>query len=260
MELLYEVSLLIKRKCIQCGKEFFLSDSEIDFYNKKNLNLPKRCKDCRNANKHINSDTYSGGQADTEPKNIIISKGIGALIIFAVLAVLFLIISTSQNLKLNEIFFNSSNSNEEVFTESSYSDTISSASTEIEISITNEPAYTNAVTSVPAEIEISETNRQASSDTQSIDKAVKFTFRNEQALNEHYQKHGIAMGFSSAQEYEEAAGNVVTSSDSLHKTEKEDGDDIYYNESTNEFVIISTDGYIRTYFYPDDGKEYFDRQ
>ncbi len=214
MEFLYEVILLIKRKCSQCGKEFFLSDSEIDFYNKKNLTLPKRCKECRNANKQSNSDTYSGGQADTEPKNIIISKGIGALIIFAVLAVFILIIGTSQNLKLNEIFFS----------ESSYSDTISS------------------------------------SDTQSIDKAVKFTFRNEQALNEHYQKHGIAMGFSSAQEYEEAAGNVVTSSDSLHKTEKEDGDDIYYNESTNEFVIISTDGYIRTYFYPDDGKEYFDRQ
>lgn len=214
MGFLFEVILLIKRKCSQCGKEFFLSDSEIDFYNKKNLTLPKRCKECRNANKQSNSDTYSGGQADTEPKNIIISKGIGALIIFAVLAVLFLIISTSQNLKLNEIFFS----------ESSYSDTISS------------------------------------SDTQSIDKAVKFTFRNEQTLNEHYQKHGIAMGFSSAQEYEEAAGNVVTSSDSLHKTEKEDGDDIYYKENTNEFVIISTDGYIRTYFYPDDGKEYFDRQ
>ena len=68
------------------------------------------------------------------------------------------------------------------------------------------------------------------------------------------------MGFSSAQKYEEAASNVVISSDSLHKTEKEDGDDIYYKENTNEFVIISTDGYIRTYFYPDNGKEYFDRQ
>ena len=32
------------------------------------------------------------------------------------------------------------------------------------------------------------------------------------------------------------------------------------NESTNEFVIVSTDGYIRTYFKPSDGIEYFKRQ
>ncbi len=42
--------------------------------------------------------------------------------------------------------------------------------------------------------------------------------------------------------------------------DKEDGDDVYYLESTNEFVIVSTDGYIRTYFYPSNGKDYFDRQ
>ena len=60
---------MIKKKCSQCGKEFFLSDSEIDFYNKKNLNLPKRCKECRNANKHINNDTYNDNQSDTTPNN-----------------------------------------------------------------------------------------------------------------------------------------------------------------------------------------------
>lgn len=37
-------------------------------------------------------------------------------------------------------------------------------------------------------------------------------------------------------------------------------DDVYYLESTNEFVIVATDGYIRTYFKPDDGKAYYDRQ
>ena len=41
---------------------------------------------------------------------------------------------------------------------------------------------------------------------------------------------------------------------------KEDGDDVYYKENTNEFVVVSTDGYIRTYFNPDSGKKYFDRQ
>ena len=44
------------------------------------------------------------------------------------------------------------------------------------------------------------------------------------------------------------------------KIEKEDGDTVYYVEATNEFVVLSTDGYIRTYFLPDSGKRYFDRQ
>ena len=65
---------------------------------------------------------------------------------------------------------------------------------------------------------------------------------------------------SSAEEYEAAASAVVNNPESLHKTEAEDGDDVYYLEETNEFVVVSTDGYIRTYFLPDGGKAYFDRQ
>lgn len=85
-------------------------------------------------------------------------------------------------------------------------------------------------------------------------------FRNSKLLNSHYDKHGIEMGFDSAQEYEQAAAQVVANPDALHKTEAEDGDDVYYLESTNDFVIVSTDGYIRTYFRPDKGKSYYDRQ
>ena len=58
------------------------------------------------------------------------------------------------------------------------------------------------------------------------------------------------MGFATPAEYEAAAAAVVNSPDALHKLEKEDGDDVYYIESTNEFVIVSTDGYIRTYYHP----------
>lgn len=86
------------------------------------------------------------------------------------------------------------------------------------------------------------------------------SFRNSELLNEHFKKHGVEMGFSSASAYEAAAGRVVENSSSLHKIEAKDGDDVYYLESTNEFVIVSTDGYIRTYFYPDDGIAYFNRQ
>ena len=87
-----------------------------------------------------------------------------------------------------------------------------------------------------------------------------YYFRNSKLLDQHFQKHGIEMGFSSAEEYEAAASAVVNNPKSLHKTEAEDGDDVYYLEETNEFVVVSTDGYIRTYFLPDGGKAYFDRQ
>ena len=42
----------MNRVCVQCGKSFSLSQSEIDFYESKNLNLPKRCKACRDKNKN----------------------------------------------------------------------------------------------------------------------------------------------------------------------------------------------------------------
>jgi hypothetical protein len=90
--------------------------------------------------------------------------------------------------------------------------------------------------------------------------AVNYTFRNSRLLNEHYEKHGIEMGFASAAEYEAAASAVINNPAALSKTEKEDGDYVYYLEATNEFVILSTEGYIRTYFLPSAGKAYYDRQ
>ena len=87
-----------------------------------------------------------------------------------------------------------------------------------------------------------------------------YKFRNKNLLDQHYEKHGREMGFSSAEEYEKAAAAVVNNPEALHKIEKEDGDDVYYVESTNEFVIVSTDGYIRTYFLPDRGIDYYNKQ
>jgi hypothetical protein len=37
-------------KCIECGADFF-TEGERDFYNRKGLNMPKRCKTCRAKNK-----------------------------------------------------------------------------------------------------------------------------------------------------------------------------------------------------------------
>lgn len=86
------------------------------------------------------------------------------------------------------------------------------------------------------------------------------TFRNQKLLDQHYDKHGIEMGFASAEEYELAAYKVIIHPDTLHKIEAEDGDDVYYREETNEFVVVSQDGYIRTYFNPSAGIDYYNRQ
>ena len=45
----------MKRTCKQCGKEFVISGSEINFYKSKNLSIPKRCKECRDSNKGKNN-------------------------------------------------------------------------------------------------------------------------------------------------------------------------------------------------------------
>lgn len=89
---------------------------------------------------------------------------------------------------------------------------------------------------------------------------VTYEFRNDKLLDQHYEKHGIEMGFDDAESYEKAASDVINNPDALYKTEKEDGDGVYYVEDTNEFVILSGDGYIRTYFLPNAGKAYYDRQ
>ena len=89
-----------------------------------------------------------------------------------------------------------------------------------------------------------------------------YYFRNKSTRNSHFEKHGAEFGgqYKTAEEYETGADKAAQNPNALHKTEKEDGDDVYYIEATNEFVVVSKDGYIRTYFKPSAGKKYYDRQ
>lgn len=121
-----------------------------------------------------------------------------------------------------------------------------------------------------------ESNHPSSSQTSSFDESevssadvgsseeekeyVAYYFRNKSLKKSHYEKHGVEMGFENADDYEAAASRVINNPNALFKTEKEDGDFVYYIENTNEFVVLSADGYIRTYFWPSRGKAYFDRQ
>ena len=96
----------------------------------------------------------------------------------------------------------------------------------------------------------------------SAPKAKTYTFRNDELYESHYRKHGAEFGNITKEEYLQKANELINSDspDVLHKTEKEDGDYLFYNQKTNEFLVLSTDGYIRTYFKPDDGIDYWERQ
>lgn len=86
----------------------------------------------------------------------------------------------------------------------------------------------------------------------------QYRFRNKDRLNDHFIKHGREVGAESAAQYEKMASDVINNPDALYKTEKEDGDGVYYIRATGEFVVLSTDGYIRTYYIA--GYDYFNRQ
>lgn len=119
----------------------------------------------------------------------------------------------------------------------------------------SEGASSAGTTSVTTVSESTKASEDASTVT-----AQEYVFRSKKLLDQHYEKHGKEMGFASAKEYEAAACAVINNSDALSKVEKEDGDLIYYIPETNEFVVLSTDGYIRTYFLPSAGMDYYNRQ
>ncbi len=103
-------------------------------------------------------------------------------------------------------------------------------------------------------------DNNTSENGQNTGNKVEYRFRTDKLLTQHYEKHGIEMGFDSKESYERAASDVINNPAALHKLEAEDGDYVYYVEETNEFAILSPDGYIRTYFLPSAGKSYYDRQ
>lgn len=224
---------MITKKCRQCGKEFTLTDGEIDFFKGKGLELPNRCADCRKKNKEARNAPAADGK-----KRPIVAVVAALLILFALGFGYYISQINGAKLSNNDV-------SEEI---SSNVQTTVSKITEA-----------SAVTEVETTAEVNEESTSAEV-TETDSPAKQYRFRNSELLDSHYNKHGIEMGFASAEEYEKAAAAVITAPGVLHKYEKEDNDDVYYLESTNEFVIVSTDGFIRTYFKPNSGKDYFDRQ
>lgn len=214
---------MIKRTCKQCGKDFTLSDSEVNFYNSKGLDIPKRCSDCRKKNKNnnnninkdnINKDNINNNQENNYSNSSNSSNGNNkrnknrytfGSVIAAGLVVILLLVGKVLNITPNwgEIFNTTQ-------------------------------------------------NEQSSN--------VSLEFRSESLLEDHFLKHGSEFGYSTKEEYLNGANEVINSASSLHKLEAEDDDQIYYDESKNEIVFVSSDGYIRTYFRPSEGINYYNRQ
>lgn len=226
---------MIKQKCRQCGKDFELSDSEIKFYKDKGLSLPKRCEECRKANRAEKEESHAADSRKTN-KN---GKKAGAIAAAAIIAAGVFAGHNALNNKpaepettpvVSELSVNDNNTNN-INADTNNADTDG-----------NNEAAMPAENNVPAE--------------------TQYHFRNEKTLREHFQKHGSEFGdmYATMEEYEAGASRVINDPSALTKREKEDNDYVYYIEDTNEFVILSTDGYIRTYFKPNAGKKYYERQ
>lgn len=238
----------MKQTCKQCGKEFELTDGEIKFYKDKGLSLPKRCEECRKANR----TEKDGAQKKSGGK-----KGkIGAIAAAAIVAV-GLIGGHSLNNNSDTAYIPPAVTQQ---AESDIADNALAENDAVQAEDTENADIQNSDTQsgdTAAENNVVSSDNEASENTAAV-----YRFRNEKTLRSHFEKHGGEFNglYKNAAEYEAGASAVVNSPEALHKLEAEDGDDVYYLEKTNEFVIVSKDGYIRTYFKPNAGKAYYDRQ
>ncbi len=206
---------MLKRTCKQCGKEFIISDSEIKFFKSRNLNLPKRCKECRDANKQAKAEAapVTATAQDTKPDTDKLKKIKRAITIAVILA---LILGGIFGVQWDKLF----------------GDTL------LDGTFSSGPMDTDPL---PNEL---------------VDNAFTvsaYKFRSEKLWRDHFTKHGAEVGASSKEEYLAMANGVIDNPDVLSKAETDDGDNdtVYFLEATGEFVVLSGDGYIRTYYIAD---------
>ena len=241
----------MKRICKQCGVEFTLTQDEIAFYQSKNLHIPKRCEKCRMENRAGGKTgqvikAYDAGKSDK--KKVWIAVAAVLLLLAVGIAGWRLTLLPGQNGAAAEV--------QPVQEIADIEDAADSALPEEEE--IQKPQTADAVSDIaPGPDEATE---QAPVSEVEQAPAAAYTFRSVEKMQEHFEKHGAEFGYATVEEYLAGANRVVASPEALHKLEAEDGDDVYYLESTNEIVFVSTSGYLRTYFKPDNGKAYFDRQ
>lgn len=92
----------------------------------------------------------------------------------------------------------------------------------------------------------------------------KLAFRSQKLLDIHYDKHVIKQGeygsITKHQYLEKAQDIIGSDSPNVISKKRSDGSRVFYNKSTNDFVVLSKDGYIQTLFKPTNGINYYNRQ
>lgn len=295
----------MKKTCKQCGKEFELSESEINFYKSKGLELPKRCKSCRDKNKGHDSQTkqeqnivsaspYSKNNRQRDynrnhdgnhnrnrnrnrnrnDKSYVVVSAAAVLLFLLVFLIKSVLTVPTENTSVSDTIVSANIQSKQETTkqiqteppgevpdkeqqteseEAQPTENRAQAQPETQVQIPQDPSNDTEPEQVAAEI-------AAAPETVLEPEPVKptYSFRKAEYLTEHFQKHGAEFSYAAEEDYLRGANNVIQNPNALHKFEAEDGDDVYFVESTGELVIVSTDGYIRTYFKTD--LDYYNRQ
>ena len=87
-------------------------------------------------------------------------------------------------------------------------------------------------------------------------------FRSSERLEEHFQKHGSEFRAATVQDYlqlAQALRDRPAGGDVLERV-REDGVVTRFDRGSGAFIAFGADGVIRTFFRPNDGERYFERQ
>ncbi len=208
----------MKSKCIQCGKAFEISESEKQFFESKNLTLPKRCRECREKNKNSgNSKKNKKATKNAHKYNSYYVKKDKTVTLTTVILTI-IVVLVAFILKTDTTF------------------TVITAG----VALLSLIKYILGLGKGKVFIQEFDTS------------LYKYTFYDTNSMVKHYVKHGEQTNCNSMEHYLYKANMVIVDKKSLTKEQKKDGDRIYYNNRTKEFVVIAKAGYVRTYFIASD--------
>lgn len=210
------------KKCVQCGKSFTITESEIQFYKSKNLSIPKRCKTCREQNKASKSSPPKNNRGSNQYKSYYVKQGDTKSLATVIIAILVAVASFVLNAEQAFIIATSATA---AFTAIKYI-----------VSLLNGKVFIQEF------------------DTS----AYKYTFYDTNSMVKHYVKHGKQTDSDSMEDYLFKANMVIINKGNLSKKQKGEEDTIFYNPKTNEFVVVAKAGYVRTYFIATD--KYYNKQ
>jgi hypothetical protein len=214
----------MKKKCVQCGKAFEISEAEKRFFESKNLTLPKRCRECREKNKNSgNSQKNTKATKNASKYNSYYVKKdktatLTTVILTAIVAIASLILKVDTTFTILTVG----------------------------VALISLIKYILGLGKGKVFIQEFDTS------------IYKYTFYDTNSMVKHYVKHGEQTDSNSMEDYLYKANMVIVDKKSLTKEQKKDGDRIYYNNRTKEFVIIAKAGYVRTYFIASD--KYYNKQ